>query len=62
MSMFLCPLLGLSVIVPGPVPHFFCGATAGVYGNICGGRRGAVVGAFAHGLLISFFARDFCCP
>ncbi|BBV41662.1 PTS ascorbate transporter subunit IIC [Citrobacter portucalensis] len=54
LSMFLCPLFGLSVIVPGLVPHFFCGATAGVYGNICGGRRGAVVGAFAHGLLISF--------
>lgn len=53
-SMFLCPLFGLSVIVPGLVPHFFCGATAGVYGNICGGRRGAVMGAFAHGLLISF--------
>lgn len=53
-SMFLCPLFGLSVIVPGLVPHFFRGATAGVYGNICGGRRGAVVGAFAHGLLISF--------
>ncbi|MFZ2581416.1 MAG: PTS ascorbate transporter subunit IIC [Citrobacter portucalensis] len=53
-SMFLCPLFGLSVIVPGLVPHFFCGATAGVYGNICGGRRGAVVGAFARGLLISF--------
>ncbi|HDS7169196.1 TPA: PTS ascorbate transporter subunit IIC [Klebsiella pneumoniae subsp. pneumoniae] len=53
-SMFLCPLFGLSVIVPGLVPHFFCGATAGVYGNITGGRRGAVVGAFAHGLLISF--------
>uniref|UniRef100_UPI000CCC2F6C PTS ascorbate transporter subunit IIC n=1 Tax=Klebsiella pneumoniae TaxID=573 RepID=UPI000CCC2F6C len=48
-SMFLCPLFGLSVIVPGLVPHFFCGATAGVYGNITGGRRGAVVGAFAHG-------------
>lgn len=53
-SMFLCPLFGLSVIVPGLVPHFFCGATAGIYGNICGGRRGAVMGAFAHGLLISF--------
>ncbi|MGJ0191718.1 PTS ascorbate transporter subunit IIC [Pantoea sp. RRHST58] len=52
--MFLCPLFGLSVIVPGLVPHFFCGATAGVYGNITGGRRGAVLGAFAHGLLISF--------
>ncbi|KNC10419.1 PTS beta-glucoside transporter subunit IIBC [Pantoea sp. RIT-PI-b] len=53
-SMFLCPLLGLSVIVPGLVPHFFCGATAGVYGNITGGRRGAVIGAFVQGLLISF--------
>ncbi|BCA39947.1 PTS ascorbate transporter subunit IIC [Kluyvera ascorbata] len=53
-SMFLCPLFGLSVIVPGLVPHFFCGATAGVYGNICGGRRGAIIGAFAQGLLISF--------
>ncbi|WP_075182440.1 PTS ascorbate transporter subunit IIC [Pantoea sp. 1.19] len=54
MSMFLCPLFGLSVIVPGLVPHFFCGATAGVYGNITGGRRGAMVGAFVQGLLISF--------
>lgn len=53
-SMFLCPLFGLSVIVLGLVPHFFCGATAGVYGNICGGRRGAIIGAFAQGLLISF--------
>ncbi|MGV3346480.1 PTS ascorbate transporter subunit IIC [Enterobacteriaceae bacterium LUAb1] len=53
-SMFLCPLFNLSVIVPGLVPHFFCGATAGVYGNITGGRRGAVIGSFAQGLLISF--------
>lgn len=53
-SMFLCPLFGLSVIVPGLVPHFFCGATAGIYGNITGGRRGAMLGAFVQGLLISF--------
>lgn len=53
-SMFLCPLFGLSVIVPGLVPHFFCGATAGVYGNITGGRRGAMLGAFVQGILISF--------
>ncbi|MBK4784241.1 MAG: PTS ascorbate transporter subunit IIC [Pantoea sp. Pent] len=52
-SMFLCPLFGLSVIVPGLVPHFFCGATAGVYGNITGGRRGAIIGSFVQGLLIS---------
>ncbi|MFS8610321.1 MAG: PTS transporter subunit IIC, partial [Planifilum fulgidum] len=30
------------------------GATAGVFGNATGGRRGAVLGAFVNGLLISF--------
>ncbi|VBB05727.1 phosphotransferase system sugar-specific permease component [Lucifera butyrica] len=53
-SMFFLPALGLKVIVPGLVPHFFCGATAGVFGNATGGRRGAILGAFANGLLISF--------
>ena len=52
--MFLLPLFGLSVIVPGLVPHFFTGAAAGVYGNATGGRRGAILGAFANGLIISF--------
>lgn len=42
------------LILPGVVPHFFCGATAGVFGNATGGRRGAVLGAFAQGLLITF--------
>ncbi len=42
------------VILPGVVPHFFCGATAGVFGNATGGRRGAVLGAFTQGLLITF--------
>lgn len=53
-SMFFLPILGLKIIVPGLVPHFFCGATAGVFGNATGGRRGAMLGAFANGLLISF--------
>ncbi|TCL02029.1 MULTISPECIES: PTS ascorbate transporter subunit IIC [Sodalis] len=53
-SMFFFPLLGLSIIVPGLVPHFFTGATAGVYGNSTGGWRGAIIGAFANGLIISF--------
>lgn len=49
-------LIGLKapVILPGVVPHFFCGATAGVFGNATGGRRGAVIGAIAQGLLITF--------
>ena len=53
-SMFLLPVFGLAVIVPGLVPHFFTGAAAGVFANATGGRRGAVIGAFANGLLISF--------
>jgi PTS system ascorbate-specific IIC component len=52
--MFFFPMLGLVIIVPGLVPHFFCGATAGVYGNATGGRRGAIIGAFVNGLIISF--------
>ncbi|MBR8660958.1 MULTISPECIES: PTS ascorbate transporter subunit IIC [Bacillales] len=53
-SMFLLPLFGLKIIVPGLVPHFFTGAAAGVFGNATGGRRGAIAGAFVNGLLISF--------
>ena len=54
LSMFLLPLLGLKVIVPGLVPHFFTGAAAGVFGNATGGRRGAVFGSMANGVIISF--------
>ena len=53
-SMFILPLIGLKVIVPGLIPHFFTGAAAGVFGNATGGRRGAIIGAFANGILISF--------
>lgn len=45
---------GLPIILPGVVPHFFCGATAGVFGNATGGLRGSIAGAFAQGLLITF--------
>jgi len=46
--------LGLALIIPGMVPHFFVGGGAGVFGNATGGRRGAVFGAFANGLIITF--------
>lgn len=42
------------LILPGVVPHFFCGATSGVFANAEGGLKGCVVGAFVHGLLITF--------
>lgn len=52
-GMLLLGPIGLVIIVPGLVPHFFCGATAGVFGNTTGGKRGAIIGAFVHGLIIS---------
>ncbi|PBC85575.1 MULTISPECIES: PTS ascorbate transporter subunit IIC [unclassified Streptomyces] len=48
------PALGLALVLPGLVPHFFTGGAAGVYGNATGGRRGAAVGAFLNGVLITF--------
>ena len=53
-GMLLLGAFGGVLIIPGLVAHFFCGATAGVFGNATGGRRGAIVGAFANGLLITF--------
>ena len=53
-GLFILGKLNWVLILPGVVPHFFCGATAGVFGNAAGGRLGAVVGAFLHGILITF--------
>ncbi|MGY2572665.1 PTS ascorbate transporter subunit IIC [Vibrio sp. C8] len=53
-GMLLLYVMNLTVIIPGVVPHFFVGAAAGVFGNATGGRRGAILGAFAQGLLITF--------
>lgn len=54
LGMLLCLAFKLPVIIPGVVPHFFCGASAGVFGNATGGRRGCIIGAFVHGLVITF--------
>ena len=53
-GLFILGALNLVLILPGVVPHFFCGATAGVFGNSTGGRKGAMFGAFANGLLLTF--------
>jgi len=53
-GMILLGLAGGVLIIPGLVPHFFCGATAGIFGNATGGRKGAVIGSFVNGLLITF--------
>jgi PTS system ascorbate-specific IIC component len=46
----------IPLILPGMIPHFFTGGTAGVFGNATGGRRGAVGGGFVNGLIITLFA------
>ncbi len=53
-SLVVMGLLQTVIILPGVVPHFFCGATAGVFGNSRGGLKGCILGAFIHGVIISF--------
>lgn len=53
-GLFILGALNWVLILPGVIPHFFCGATAGVFGNATGGRRGAAIGSFVHGLFITF--------
>ncbi|GAA3953944.1 PTS ascorbate transporter subunit IIC [Gordonia caeni] len=54
LASWLGPAYGWALVLPGLVPHFFTGGAAGVYGNATGGRVGAICGAFANGLLITF--------
>ncbi|EIA4760870.1 PTS ascorbate transporter subunit IIC [Staphylococcus pseudintermedius] len=54
LGMFVIFLIGGVVILPGVVPHFFLGATSGVFGNARGGIKGAVAGSALNGLLITF--------
>lgn len=53
-GMFILGAIGSVLIIPGLVPHFFCGATAGIYGNATGGKRGAMLGSFVNGLMLAF--------
>lgn len=61
-GMALLYAMGLTVIIPGVVPHFFVGAAAGVFGNATGGRRGAILGSFANGLLLLTILPVFLLP
>ncbi|HAR6153989.1 TPA: PTS ascorbate transporter subunit IIC [Staphylococcus pseudintermedius] len=54
LGMFVMFLIGGVVILPGVVPHFFLGATSGVFGNARGGIKGVVAGSALNGLLITF--------
>lgn len=55
LSAFTMSVIGLPVIII-PAAHiaFFSGGAAGVFGNSTGGWKGAVLGSFVMGLLLSF--------
>lgn len=52
-AMFVLPMFGLAMILPGMLTNFFAGGTAGVFGNAVGGRRGAIISGIAHGFFIT---------
>ena len=52
-AMFVLPMWGLAMILPGMLTNFFAGGTAGIFGNATGGRRGAIIGGIAHGFFIT---------
>jgi len=52
-AVWFAPAFGLALVLPGMVPHFFTGGGAGVFGNATGGRRGAALGGFVNGILIT---------
>ncbi len=53
--MFTLYLLNMIVIIPGGAA-LLRGCSCRVFGNATGGRRGAILGAFAQGLLITFLS------
>lgn len=53
-GMFLTPVFGLPMVLPGVLSNFFAGGTAGIFANQVGGRRGAMIGCIAHGIFITF--------
>jgi len=53
LAVWLNPMFGLALILPGMVPHFFTGGGAGVFGNAAGGRIGAALGGFVNGVIIT---------
>ncbi|SQC60075.1 transport protein SgaT [Klebsiella pneumoniae] len=52
--MLLLGGLGMALIIPGMVPHFFCGGTSGVFADKLGGKRGCIIASFIGGIFLAF--------
>jgi len=55
-AMFVLPMFGLPMIIPGMMTNFFAGGGAGIFGNEVGGRRGAIIGGIFHGIFITLLS------
>ncbi|WP_461214702.1 PTS ascorbate transporter subunit IIC [Lacticaseibacillus sp. GG6-2] len=53
-ALFLLPVLGLPVIVPGLMACFITGGASAILGNAEGGIRGAIISAVTDGVLLAF--------
>ncbi len=55
-AIFIQLYLGVRIVLPGIISHFFSGATSGLFGYVYGGKKGAIFSSFVHGILISFLS------
>lgn len=53
MGMFLLLYFKINVVIPAVITHFISGGAAGVFSYKLGGLRGAIVGSFVHGLILT---------
>ncbi len=53
-GMLLLGAFGMALIIPGMVPHFFCGGTSGVFADKLGGKRGCIIASFIGGIFLAF--------
>lgn len=53
-SVFLQVMLHMTIVIPGIITHFFAGSTSAFFGYAYGGKRGAFIGSFVQGIVISF--------
>ncbi len=60
-GMLLLGGLGMALIIPGMVPHFFCGGTSGVFADKLGGKRGCIIASFIGGIFPGLPCRRCCC-